>query len=394
MDLKKIEDKISSFSPFVKDIRVVMRDNYPYAIIYPDFEALQEAKIINIENELRWYAVELYNMEVDDAYKVHGYEIVHEKLLLEDEPDDEVYRVLKSYLSSVTKEEILPASHLELDLGLDSLDYVELFIFVEKSFGVEIDEAVFSKLMKMKLLYEYIKEHQTHATRIDETRVKWDEVLKEDIDEKLIYSPIVMFLFKTVLFPLFKLLFRMEVIGRENIPATSCLIAPNHQSMLDGFLIESTLPYAILKRSFFLSYKGVFGTWFLKPIAINGQNILIDEDEDLKHTMQYCALPLKEGNNLVIFPEGARSRDRKFLEFKPFFAMLSKTFDRPVVPVVIDGSFEALRTGKIIPSLKKIRVTYLKPIYPDGMTYAQMTAKVKEAIATEMQRNPVYSKAL
>ena len=73
--------------------------------------------------------------------------------------------------------------------------------------------------------------------------------------------------------------------------------------------------------------------------------------------------------------------------------MLSKTFDRPVVPVVIDGSFEALRTGKIIPSLKKIRVTYLKPIYPDGMTYAQMTAKVKEAIATEMQRNPVYSKA-
>ena len=393
MDLKKIEDKIASFSPFVKDISVVMRDNYPYAIIYPDFEALQEAKIINIENELRWYAVELYNMEVDDADKVHGYEIVHEKLLLEEEPDDEVYKVLKSYLSSVTKEEILPASHLELDLGLDSLDYVELFIFIEKSFGVEIDEALFSRLMKMKLLYEYIKEHQTHATRINETRVKWDEVLKEDIDEKLIYSPIVMFLFKTVLFPLFKLLFRLEVIGRENIPATSCLIAPNHQSMLDGFLIESTLPYAILKRSFFLSYKGVFGTWFLKPIAINGQNILIDEDEDLKHTMQYCALPLKEGNNLVIFPEGARSRDRKFLEFKPFFAMLSKTFDRPVVPVVIDGSFEALRTGKIIPSLKKIRVTYLKPIYPEGMTYAQMTAKVKEAIATEMQRNPVYSKA-
>lgn len=394
MDLKKIEDKISSFSPFVKDIRVVMRDNFPFAIIYPDFEALQEAKIINIENELRWYGVELYNMEVDDAYKVHGYEIVHEKLPTEEEPDDEVYRVLKSYLSSVTKAEILPASHLELDLGLDSLDYVELFIFVEKSFGVEIDEALFSKLMKMKLLYEYIKEHQTHATRIDETRVKWDEVLKEDIDEKLIYSPIVMFIFKTVLFPLFKLLFRMEVIGRENIPATSCLIAPNHQSMLDGFLIESTLPYTILKRSFFLSYKGVFGSWFLKPIAINGQNILIDEDEDLKHTMQYCALPLKEGNNLVIFPEGARSRDRKFLEFKPFFAMLSKTFDRPVVPVVIDGSFEALRTGKIIPSLKKIRVTYLKPIYPEGMTYAQMTAKVKEAIATEMQRNPVYSKAL
>lgn len=391
MDLKKIENRILALSPYVKDIKVVMHGDYPYAIIYPDFEALKEAKIINIEDEIRWYGVELYNMEVDDAQKVHGYEIVREEPVAQDEPDDEVYRVLKSYISTVTKEKIFLASHMELDLGFDSLDYVELFIFIDQTFGVKINEAMFSKMMKLQLLYEYIKEHHTH---IDARTAQWDEVLREDIDEKLIYSPLVMFLFKTVLFPFFKLLFRLEVIGRENLPATSCIIAPNHQSMLDGFLIESTLPYAIVKRSFFLAYKGVFGTPLLKPIAINGQNILIDEDENLKRTMQYCALPLKEGNNLVIFPEGARSRDRELLEFKPFFAMLSKTFDRPIVPVVIDGSFEALRTGKIIPSLKKIRVTYLKPIYPDGLTYEQITEKVKEAIATEMQRNPVYSKAL
>jgi len=109
--------------------------------------------------------------------------------------------------------------------------------------------------------------------------------------------------------------------------------------------------------------------------------------------MQYCALPLKEGNNLVIFPEGARTRNRELLEFRPFFAMLAKTFNLPIVPVVIDGSFEALQTGKVLPSLKKIKITYLKPIHPDGLTYHEITMNVKEAIESEMKRNPVYFNA-
>lgn len=387
MDLKKIEDRISALSPFVKDIKVVMRGSYPYAIISPDFEALQDAKIINIESQIRWYGVELYNLEVDDAHKLHGYEILSDELVAYDEPNDEIYRILKSYIATLTKEKISPSSHVELHLGLDSLDYVELFIFIEKSFGVVIDEAIFSKMMTMQALYEYIKKHQNHA---DEATVHWDKVLQEDIEEELIYSPFIMFLYKTIMFPLFKLLFRMEVRGHENIPSSSCVIAPNHQSMLDGFLMEATLPYGILKKSFFLAYKQVFGTTLLKPIAKYGQSILIDANENLKHTMQYCALPLKKGNNLVIFPEGARSRDRELLEFRPFFAMLAKTFNLPIVPVVIDGSFEALRTGKVLPSLKKIKITYLKPIYPDGLSYDEITIKVKEAIESEMRKNPVY----
>jgi len=181
----------------------------------------------------------------------------------------------------------------------------------------------------------------------------------------------------------------MELNGTDNIPSTPCIIAPTHQSMLDGFLIEATLPYKILKRSFFLAYKQVFGTDLLKPIATYGQSILIDANEDLKHTMQYCALPLKEGNNLVIFPEGARSRDRKLLEFRPFFAMLSKTFNLPIVPVVIDGSFEALGSGKVFPRPKKVKVTYLKPIMPESMSYDEITKKVKRAIEEEIRKNPL-----
>lgn len=388
--LKKIEDFILRHSPYVKKIEASMRDGYPFAHIYPDFEALRDANIINIKEELRWYGVELYNLKANEDEKIRGYEIVIDEAHEQSEPDDEVYKTLKSYISKLTDKKIYPSSHLELHLGLDSLDYVELFLFIEKSFGVRVDEAKFSKMMNLDSLYKYIKEQRSFVKDAD---VKLDEVLKEEIDEELVYSPFIMFLYKTLMLPMFKLFFRIEIAGDENIPSTPCIIAPTHQSMLDGFLIEASLPYKILKNTFFIAYKQVFGTAVLAPIAKHGQSILIDANENLKETMQYCALPLKEGSNLVIFPEGARSRDRELLEFRPFFAMLSKSFDVPIVPVLIDGSFEALRSGTIIPRPKKIRVTYLRPIEPKGLNYHELAAKVKEALEDEIMRNPLYSRA-
>lgn len=411
MDLEKIKNRVLSFTRYIKDIAIVEHNHHPFAVVYPDFEALKEAKIINIQEELRWYAIELYNMEADEAQKIKGYRILRAPLPKsasgevdlgaikelvnsknvpeisdEDEPKDEIYKTLKSYLSTITKNKIMPSSHLELDLGLDSLNYVELFVFMEQSFGIKIDEALFSGLMSVKSLYMYILENSLH---VDFVKPDWEKILDEKIDEKLVYSPIIMSAYKTVLFPLFKLYFRLEVVGVENIPPHPCIIAPSHQSMLDGFLIESILPYKVLKKSFFLAYKQVFGTTLLEPISKHGQTILIDANVDLKHTMQLCALPLREGNNLVIFPEGARTRDRKLLEFRPFFAMLSKTFNIPILPVVIDGSYEALQTGKIVPRPKKIRVTFLKPIFGEGFDSTELAKITRDAIESELRRNPI-----
>jgi long-chain acyl-CoA synthetase len=75
MDLKKIEEKVLSYSRFVKEIAVVIYKEHPFAFIYPDFEALKEAKIINIKEEIRWYAVELYNMNAPEPQKIKGFKI-------------------------------------------------------------------------------------------------------------------------------------------------------------------------------------------------------------------------------------------------------------------------------------------------------------------------------
>jgi len=390
MNFKKIQERILSLCRYVKTCEISLREGKLFAKLAPDFEALQKAKIINIEEELKWYAVELYNLEAKEEEKIRGYEIIYPKILSQEAPkNDEIYKKLTTFLQTLSTAEIHYASHLELDLGLDSIDYVELFIFVEQSFGVVIDEKIFASMMRLHELFLYIKKQQKSLQKAQKSL---KEVLQEPIPEGLKYSSFIMALYKVVLFPLFKLYFRLEISGKENIPERSCIIAPSHQSMLDGFLIEASLPYKTLKNTFFLAYKNVFGTKFLKPIAENGQTILIDANENLKHTMQYVALPLKEQKNLVIFPEGARTRDRELLEFRPFFAMLSKLYNVPVVPVLVDGSFEALRSGTLFPKPKKILVRYLKPIYPEGLEIAEITQKTQEAIEHELKSNGVLTR--
>lgn len=408
----KIEKNILQISSFVKEIYVCIHNNKLFAFVHPDFEALKNSNIINIQEEIRWYAIELYNMDVLKDEKVRGFMILKDELpktksgefdfraiedLLNkgagnktqdyaDEPEDELYRALKLYISTFTKIDISPLSHLELDLGLDSLNYVELFAFIEESFGVYMDEAIFSNIMRLDDLYEYIKEHQK---KFLPTHIKWKDILNEKRDEKLKYSPYIMYAYKTILFPFFKLYFRLEVKGKNNIPSTPCIFAPSHQSMLDGFLLEASLPYSILKRTFFLAFELVFGTSLMRPVADNGQSILIDANNHLKRSMQRTAQPLKEENNVVIFPEGARTRDGNMLEFRPFFAMLAKEYNIPIIPVVIDGSFEALESGKIFPKPKKIKLTFLEPIHPDGLEINEISKLTKKAIEEGMTIKPV-----
>lgn len=386
MNLRSIEKKILKASPYIKKVSVTIQNGFVFATITPDFEALKEKRIVNIESQLRWYGIELYNMEADEDEKICGYKILsHEKASLEqEEPDDALYKSLKSFIASISHKNISPSSHLELDLGFDSLNYVELFIYVEESFGVYMDEALFSNLMILEDFYGYVKEHQS---RFNPTKIDWEAMLSEEINEKLIYSPWIIFAYKTLLLPFFKLYFRLEVKGLENIPKSSCIIAPIHLSMLDGFLIEATLPYSILRNTFFLAFEAVFGTKLLRPISNHGQTLLIDADNNLKLSMQRSALPLKERKNLVIFPEGARTRDKKLLEFRPFFAMLSQTYSVPVVPVFIEGSFEALQAGKLFPRPQKIRVTYLQPIYPKNLSYEEITKLTKKAIKDEIKHS-------
>jgi len=413
VNIPKIEQTFLKISNLVKEVAIFIHNNHLFALIYPDFQEAKNRKIIRLENEIRWYAVELYNMKVKNDQKIKGYQIVQtplpkdtkgeversklekfmkEQALLcgnvEDEPKDKVYQNIKKFLSTLTAEPITLSSHLELDLHLDSLNYIELFTFIEKSFAVTIDEAQFSQMMIMEVLCRYVSEKKQKITITD---VNWKTILNEKISFDLIYSSWPIMIYKTLFLPLFKLYFSLKVTGSENFPKQPCIIAPSHQSMLDGFILSAALPYDVLRKTFFLAFQIVFDTKIMRLIMRNSQTIMIDVNKDLKVSMQKSTVPLKNGQNLVIFPEGARSRDRELLEFKKFFAILSIELDIPVVPVVLDGTFESMPAGKLFPRPSRVIIKYLKPIYPKGLSYDALAAKVKEAIHEEMIKHPLHN---
>jgi long-chain acyl-CoA synthetase len=413
IDTLKIERAILQISNIVQEVAVFMQHGHLFALIYPNFHEAKKRKLIRLENEIRWYAVELYNIKAPEEQKIKGYQILQtplpkdnkgdiqrsalEKFMLEqapankkieDEPKDEVYQHIKTFLSTLTDEPIFPSSHLELDLHLDSLNYIELFTFIEKSFALHINEAIFSQMMIMNELCIYINERKEKVTITD---INWKTILNEKISYDLNYFNIPILVYKTLFFPLYKLYFSLKVSGHENFPDQPCIIAPSHQSMLDGFILAAALPYGVLKKTFFLAFQIVFDTKVMRLFMKNTQSIMIDVNHDLKASMQKSTLPLKNGQNLVIFPEGARSRNRELLEFKKFFAILSVELDIPVVPVVLDGTFESMSAGTLFPRPAPVIIKYLDPIYPNGLSYDELTNKVKEAIHEEMIKHPLHS---
>ena len=405
-----IETKVMELSLLVKEIAVVEEAGELCAYITPDFEEAARAGVVNLREEIRWYAVELYNMHAEASRKIRCYHVVAKALprdeggsidmaalkqwqskemqSYEDDIDDALYLTLKAYVEGLTDEPVYPSSHFEFDLGLDSLDHVELFAYVEEGFGVKIHDRSFAAMMTPRELWHYV---MAHRSKMEPHPVSWPKLLRHKEGVHLHEMPWVLTLYRWLALPLFRLYFRLAISGGEKLPDVPCIIAPSHQSMLDGFIISAALPQRVLRNTFTLAFEKVFGRGLMTPVARFGQLVLIDVNNDLKDAIESSAVPLMEGKSLVIFPEGARSRDRQLLEFRPFFAMLSKEFNVPIVPVVLDGTFEALRAGMLFPRPAKVVVKYLDPVYPKEDESAEvLAARVKRAIKEEMEAHPLW----
>ena len=110
-------------------------------------------------------------------------------------------------------------------------------------------------------------------------------------------------------------------------------------------------------------------------------NIIIMERRNLKNSILKLAEVLKLGKNIVIFPEGTRSRDGGMNDFKKTFAILSKELGVPVLPVCIKGAYDALPRGTHFYKPKKITLEYLPLMTPsENEDYELFAERVKATI--------------
>ncbi len=87
--------------------------------------------------------------------------------------------------------------------------------------------------------------------------------------------------------------------------------------------------------------------------------------------LRQCVDILRQGNILLLFPEGTRSRDGELQPPKNGAAMIATMADVPIVPTYVEGTFEAWPIGRRLPRLKKIRVFYGEPFLPPRTTVGE-----------------------
>jgi long-chain acyl-CoA synthetase len=396
---EEIENHILKMSDIVKEVAVIEKDNSLFAIIYPDFEAVKKKGIVNLEETIKWNVIDKYNLTQPPYKRIGGFKIVNQELpktrlgkirrfMLKDfleksqekprqikEPDSQVYQILKDYLKSYTNLPVYPDSHIEIDLALDSLGKVELLTFIETTFGVSITEKDLAQNPTVESLYKLIEEIKT---KIETQTVNLKEILNQESTAE-IKEGFIIYL-KPILKTFFKIYNNLQVEGLENIKEKPVIFAPNHQSYLDGFLLIASLPNDILKDTYFLAEETYFNSAFRRFIAKNFNVIPVNINKNLKDSLIKSAAVIKSGKNLVIFPEGARTRDGSLLPFKKGFAILSKELNIPVIPTVISGAFESYPINAKIPKPYPIKVKFLEAVYPDNLSYDEITDLVKNKI--------------
>lgn len=401
---EEIENQILKISPLVKEIAVIEKDGQLFAIIYPDFEAVKKSGVVNLYETIKWNIIDKYNLSAPSYKKITGFTVTDTELpktrlgkirrfMLKDflekqtwkkeipEPNDQVYQIIKDYLKSYTGVSVYPDSHIEIDLGLDSLGKVEFLAFLESVFGVSLSEDFFVENNTVDKISSHIK---TYLSKVELSRIDWSEILGQPVEVDVCDRCLTVYL-KPVLKSIFKIYNRLEIKGLENIPDKPVIFAPNHQSYLDGFLLVSALPYSILKKTYFIAEEGYFNTPLRRWIARHFGIIPVNINRDLKGSLIKASAVLRKGKNIVIFPEGARTRDGSLLEFKKGFAILSKELDVAVVPVVIKGAFESLPIHKSFPQPHKIELRFLEPVYPQDKDYQQILSEVYNRIKQNLQ---------
>jgi long-chain acyl-CoA synthetase len=288
-------------------------------------------------------------------------------------------RVLE-YLRGATERPVIRLDDsLELDLGLDSLARVEMLAALEGMLNVKIpDEAaaecftVREVLVKLRALGA-----TTEGPAVPARPRSWRDILTAsppaDVQAMVERSSrpstlLVTAISRGICIATFRTLYRLRVEGLPDVPRQGPLIlASNHCSYFDAFILSAALPHAVAHRVFYLGFE-----WFFRhPILAwwgRGVHVIpVDMDNYLVRALQASALILQQGKVLCIFPEGERSSDGAVRPFRKGAGILARELRVPILPAYIAGSFTAWPRGQALPRVCPIRVRFGPPVTPEEL---------------------------
>jgi 1-acyl-sn-glycerol-3-phosphate acyltransferase len=167
---------------------------------------------------------------------------------------------------------------------------------------------------------------------------------------------------KVLLSPVFFLGWRVEVIGRQNVPRRGpVILAPNHTSFCDSFFVPLVLSRRVTfvaKAEYFDSWKTA---WFFRSA---GQIPMRREGGSASERALAAAKDvLDKGGVLGVYPEGTRSPDGRLYRGHTGVARLALQCGAPVIPVGITGTTDVQPVGSnMMRPFKRVRIQFGAPM--------------------------------
>jgi len=420
-------------SPYIKELCVMglERPGEPaaerlHAVVVPNQDVMRERKVVNMREVLRFEMESMgvalpshkrvlsFDVWTEDlprttTRKLKRFEIsarAHERAAAESaapagrvdaarplsESDaawaalPEVARALE-VIARAGKEKgpVHPDANIELQMGLDSMERVELLTQLEEMFGNTVSDEVRQKIYTVRELVEAVlPKDGSAAAGSAHAGDAWgrllaaapggvpeDDPLLQGLLEPWPITSAALFAGARILRAVGTVLFGLRITGTQNFPREGAfLLSPNHQGFLDMFLLAGALPRHVFRRMFFVGASEYYATPLRLRVARAVHVIPVDPDANLVRAMQAGAFGLRNGKVLVLFPEGERSVDGEIKTFKKGAAILSLHLRAPIVPVAIRGSFEfwprarGFQWRRCLPGQGRIRIAIGAPLAP------------------------------
>jgi len=432
-------------SPFIKEICVMALEARPgdptserlYGVIVPNFEVLREQKIVNSKEAIR-FDIESLSHKIASTKRLGAYEIWQEDLprtttrklkrfqiekrvrdlqkrggpgeadvgtekpLSDEEKSwlerDDVKRALEVVREAARNKlaEIRPTHNLELDLGLDSMQRVELLTALEQQLSGDVPEAQLAEIYTVRDLVDAVLDSASRnegSTRA--AAPAWSTILAEPVTDPEVlalarhqtFAELFFFMIGRFVQMIALDLFHLKAKGLENLPENGpYLLCSNHQSYIDPVVMGSLLPWRIFRKTFALGTSDIFGEGFMRRLARWIRVVVLDPDANLVPAMKAGAYGLRQGRILVLYPEGERSDSGKPTVFRKGAAILSIHEQAPIVPVGIEGFYDAWPRHRKLPKLADLRLVFGRPILPPPVSdasdaaYEKLTAELKARV--------------
>jgi long-chain acyl-CoA synthetase len=381
--------------PFVKEMAVLLHENALVALIVPEADAIRQRGAVRLDSLLR-EAIEQRVTQLNPHRRVTGYAISWQPLPRthlgkikrhklpalyraamsggEAEPSATVSDADRTLLGQPGARAIwdwlsarFPGRHLtldtspQLDLGVDSLRWIELTMEMQDRFGVQLSESAIARVMVLRDLLNEVG--LASASAPEPLRKTATPDLGRLARPGLGHTVLGLVLYAVNRFVL-RVLFRLRSRWESQIPSDGGLVfTPNHSSYLDPLALAAAFDLRDLRRTHWAGWTGVLFRGPIMRAISRAANVLpIDPDRDPGTALDLARSVLRMERRLVWFPEGRRSPTGEIMTFLPGVGLLLNETGAKAVPVRISGTYAAWPRTRRWPRLRRLSIVFGRPV--------------------------------